>query len=156
MSCPTHDRCTCYSTSLHYTASLSTSTGSSQLIPQANNIFVGYEWAAPMVPTSAAWYPLDSVILQPPTSHSEGNMSGTMPLHGSYYPEHRVYEREQKMAASHEQVCFPFSYTLSRAYPKLVRNSTSVSYSVHPGGIPNGHSQQSPRNARSSSSKWLD
>jgi hypothetical protein len=153
MSCPIHDRCTCYATSLHYTASLSTSTGSSQL-PQASNIFVGYEWAAPMVPTSAAWYPLDSVILQPQTSHSAGNTSGTMPLHSSYYPEPHVYEREQKVASSHEQVCFPFSYTPSLAYPKLVRSSTSISYTVHPGGISNGHPQQSPRNAGPSSSKW--
>lgn len=108
MSCPIHDRCTCYAASLHYTASLATTTTSSQLLPQTNNILVGYEWAAPMVPTSTPWYPFESVLIQPPTSRSGQEISGTVPLHNPYHPEPRVYEREQKPAPpSREQVRFP-------------------------------------------------
>lgn len=104
MSCPIHDRCTCYAASLNYTASLATSTASSQLAPQTNNILVGYEWAAPLASTSSPWYPFESVLIQPPTSRSGQEMFGTMPLHNS---EPRVYEREQKPApTSREQVCF--------------------------------------------------
>ena len=155
MSCPIHDRCTCYAASLqglHYTASLTTSTGSSQL-PQSNNIFVGYEWAAPLVSTPAAWYPLESVIIQPSTSYSGGNSHGAMPLHNSYCPEPLVYEREQKLAPSREQVCFTFSHTPFQAYPKLVCNSTHVSFTVCPGGLSNDHPQQSSRIASSGPSK---
>ena len=145
MSCPIHDRCTCYAASLHYTASLTTSTGSSQLVPQANNIFVGYEWGAPLVPTSSAWYPFESVLIQPPTSHSAGNTHETMSLHNPYHPEPRVYEREQKLASpSREQVCFPFSYTPSWTYPHLVCNPVPISYTVHSGGFSKDHPQQSP------------
>jgi hypothetical protein len=108
MSCPIHDRCTCYAASLHYTAPLATTTASSQLVPQTNNILVGYEWAAPLVPTSTPWYPFESVLIQPPTTRSGQETSGTVPLHNSYYPEPRVYEREQKPAPpSREQVRFP-------------------------------------------------
>ncbi|KAH9991496.1 hypothetical protein BJV77DRAFT_1159546 [Russula vinacea] len=138
MSCPIHDRCTCYATSLHYTASLSTSTGSSQL-PQASNIFVGYEWAAPMVPTSAAWYPLDSVILQPQTSHSAGNTSGTMPLHSSYYPEPHVYEREQKVASSHEQFAaqhpYPTPYIQGVSRMAIPSNHPEMLVQAHRNGM---------------------
>ncbi|KAN0124190.1 hypothetical protein V8E52_001839 [Russula decolorans] len=98
MSCPIHDRCTCYAASLHYTASLATTTASSQLVPQTNNILVGYECAAPLVPTSTPWYPFESVLIQPPTLCSGQEISGTVPLHDSYHPEPRVYEREQKPA----------------------------------------------------------
>jgi hypothetical protein len=109
MSCPIHDRCTCYAASLHYTASLATTTASSQLVPQTNNILVGYEWAAPLVPTSTPWYPFESVLIQPPTTRSGQEISGTVPLHNSYHPEPRVYEREQKPSPlSREQVRFPF------------------------------------------------
>ena len=108
MSCPIHDRCTCYAASLHYTASLATTTASSQLVPQTNNILVGYEWAAPLTPTSTPWYPFESVLIQPPTSRSGQEISGTVPLHDSYHSEPRVYEREQKPAPpSREQVRFP-------------------------------------------------
>jgi hypothetical protein len=107
MSCPIHDRCTCYAASLHYTASLATTTASSQLVPQTNNILVGYEWATPLVPTPTPWYPFESVLIQPPTSRSGQEFSGTVPLHDSYHPEPRVYEREQKPAPpSREQVRF--------------------------------------------------
>jgi len=109
MSCPIHDRCTCYAASLHYTASLATTTASSQLVPQTNNILVGYEWAAPLVPTSTPWYPSESVLIQPPTTTRLGQeISGTVPLHNSYHPEPRIYEHEQKsVPLSREQVRFP-------------------------------------------------
>ncbi|KAH9953151.1 hypothetical protein BC827DRAFT_1284015, partial [Russula dissimulans] len=69
MSCPIHDHCTCYSTSLPYMVPM-TAPGSSHLASHMNNIFVGYEWAAPLVMTSTAWYSLESAVMQPPTSHS--------------------------------------------------------------------------------------
>jgi hypothetical protein len=108
MSCSIHDRCTCYAAFPNYTASLATTTASSQLVPQTNNILVGYEWAAPLVPNSTPWYPFESVLIQPPTSGSGQEISGTVPVHNSYHPEPRVYEREQKPAPpSREQVRFP-------------------------------------------------
>lgn len=132
MSCTIHDRCTCYGASLQYTASMATatSTGSSQFAPQANNIFIGYEWAAPLVTTSSAWYPLESVIIQPPTSHAGQDMLqsechpgrlGTNtheapPLHNPSYRESCVHERGLKQAPSfRDQVRLPISRTLSRA-----------------------------------------
>lgn len=56
MSCPIHDRCICY------VASLPCNTLAAdflELIPQANNIFVGYdgEWSAPLPLSPAVWYP---------------------------------------------------------------------------------------------------
>src|ERR1700679_3508544 len=117
MSCPIHDRCTCYAASLHYTASLATTTASSQLIPPTNNILVGYEWAAPLVPTSTPWYPFESILIQPPMSRSGHKVSGTVPLHDSYHPD--VYERERKPAPpSHQQVRFPSSLHSVPGLPK--------------------------------------
>jgi hypothetical protein len=56
-----------------------------------------------LVPTSTPWYPFESVLIQP-TTRSGQEISGTVP----YYPEPRVYEREQKPAPpSREQVRFP-------------------------------------------------
>lgn len=124
MSCPIHDRCTCYAASLHYTAPLATTTASSQLVPPTNNILVGYEWAAPLAPTSTPWYPFESVLIQPPTSVSGHEISGTVPLHDSYYPEPRVYERERKPAPpSREQVRFPSLHSV----PGLPKASLQLS-----------------------------
>ena len=117
MSCPIHDRCTCYAASLHYTASLTT-TASSQLVPQANNILVGHGWPSP---TSTPWYPFESVLIPPPTSHSGQEISGAMPLHNPYYPEPRAYEREQKPApSSRERVRFP---SIVHSVPDLHKDS---------------------------------
>lgn len=153
MSCPIHDRCTCYGTSLQYTT---TSTGSSQFPPQTNNIFVGYEWATPLVTTSAAWYPLESVIIQPPTSHSGqeilqpdryslGSRHEALSLHNAYHREPRPDENgEQKLAhPTRGQVHFPVSNTSSLAYAKLACSTTLVPHTVHPGSFSNGHAQQS-------------
>jgi hypothetical protein len=93
-----------------------TAPGSSHLASHVNNIFVGYEWAAPLVTTSAAWYSLESAVIQPPTSYSgqevlqsdryrHGDTHGTLPLHNAYQREPRAHEREQKPAAC-EQVRF--------------------------------------------------
>ena len=113
MSCPIHDRCTCYS---QYTASvISTSMSSPQFVPQTNNILVGYEWAAPLVTSSATWCPLESVIIQPPTLRSGqeilqsdcprlGNIHEASPLHSAYRRESRVHDREQKQASFREPV----------------------------------------------------
>jgi hypothetical protein len=112
MSCPIHDRCTCYP---QYTASVtSTSMGSPQFA-QTNNILVGYEWAAPLVTSSAAWCPLESVIIQPPTLCSGqeilqsdclrlGNIHEALPLHSAYRRESRVHDRGQKQASFREPV----------------------------------------------------
>jgi len=112
MSCPIHDHyCTCYDTSLPYAVPL-TVPGSSHLASQVNNIFVGYEWATPMA--SAAWYSLESAIIQPPTSHPgqeilqsdryrHGDTHRALPLHNVYQRESRVHEREQK-PGPYEQV----------------------------------------------------
>ncbi|KAI0278558.1 hypothetical protein BGY98DRAFT_973348 [Russula aff. rugulosa BPL654] len=136
MSCPIHDRCTCYAASLHYTASLT--TASSQLVPQTSNILVGYEWAAPLVPTSTPWYPFESVLIQSPTSRSGQEFSGSVPLHNSYHPEHCVYEREQKtVLPSREQ------FATQHAYPtQYIQGVTRMT-------MPNNHSEmlfQSHRN----------
>ncbi len=152
MSCPIHDRCTCYAASLHCAASLTTTTASSQLVPQTNNILVGYEWAPPFNTTTMPWYPFESVLIQPPMPRSGQEISGTVAFHNSHHPEPRVDEREQKPFPSHEQVRFP-SCTPPQAYPKLVCDSTSASYTIHPGRYPNVYAQQSLRYASSSSSK---
>lgn len=130
MSCPIHDRCTCYAASLHYTASLSSTTASSQLVPQTNNILVGYEWAAPLVPTSTPWYPFESVLIQPPASRSGQEISGTVPFHDSYHPEPGVYEREQKPAPpSREQ------FATQHPYPaQYIQGVTRMT-------MPNNHSE---------------
>jgi hypothetical protein len=140
MSCPVHDRCTCYGSSLQYSASMTTtSTGSAQFAPQTNNIYVGYEWAAPLVATSAAWYPLESVMVQPPTSHPGqdilqsdyyrlGNGYETSPpLFNACHRESRGLECEQKQAPPlREQVCFPNFDPPSRAYAKF-----SLQHNIH-------------------------
>jgi len=152
MSCPIHDRCTCYG-SLQYTASVtSTSMGSPQFAPQTNNIFVGYEWTTPLVTPSAAWCPLEPVIIQPPTlrsgqetlqsdRHRLGNMHEALPLHSAYHRESRV-DREQKQASLREQVRLPRPHILLRAYAKLACNPTSVSHTIHSGCFSHGHAQQ--------------
>jgi hypothetical protein len=126
MSCPVHDRCTCYGASLQYTATMATSTASpssSQFAPQTNNILVGYEWTAPVVTaTSSSWYPLESLMIQPPTlqsgqdtllqsdSYRLDNGHEASSLHNTYHRESHSYEREQKLALrSREQVRFPRS-----------------------------------------------
>ena len=135
MSCPIHDRCTCYGASLQYTTSMttgSTSMGSPQSVPQTNNILLGYEWAAPLVTSSAAWCPLEPVIIQPPTLRSGqemiqsdryrlGNLHEASPLHHSaYHRESRVHDREQKQASSfREQVRFPLPHIPLRAKAKV-------------------------------------
>jgi hypothetical protein len=131
MSCPIHDRCTCYAASLHYTASLATTTASSQLVPQTNNILVGYECAAPLVPTSTPWYPFESVLIQPPTLCSGQEISGTVPLHDSYHPEPRVYEREQKPAPpSREQVRFPSLHSVPGLPKASLQLNTRILHSI--------------------------
>ena len=133
MSCPIHNHCTGYAASLPCNTSMvrpSTTTiffPSLELIPQANNIFVGYEWGAPLAPSPIAcpsqWYPFD--VQHHPTSHSggfEGNIQGTIPLQNSYsyHPEPR--------ALFYELVCFTISYASSagsQAYPELVCKSTA-------------------------------
>ena len=154
MSCPIHDRCTCYGASLQYTASVaSTSMDSPQFAPQTNNIFVGYEWATPLVTPSAPWCPLESVIIQPPTlrsgqetlqsdCHRLGNMHEASPLHSAYHGESRVHDREQKQASFREQVRLPRPHIPLHAYAKLARNSTSVSHTIHPRCFSHGHAQQ--------------
>jgi hypothetical protein len=134
MSCPIHDRCTCYGAPLQYTTSMttgSTSMGSPHSVPQTNNILLGYEWAAPLVTSSAAWYPVEPVIIQPPTLHSGqeiiqsdryrlGNMHEASPLHSAYHRESRVHHREQKQASSfREQVRFPLPHIPLRAKAKV-------------------------------------
>jgi len=139
MSCPIHDRCTCYGAPLQYTATMTTtaaSTNSSQFAPQTNNIFVGYEWAAPLVATtSAAWYPLESLMIQPPTlhpgqdalsqsgNHRLDNAHEALSFRNMYHQESHGYEREQKPALrSREQVRFPpflGTRTPFRTYAKL-------------------------------------
>jgi hypothetical protein len=118
MSCPIHwnGSCTCYNASLQYTTSITTTTASSPFGPQAGNIFVGYELATPLVTTSGAWHPVESVVIQPSTPCSEqgssqpdcyrlANMYETWPLHPGYRRESRVHEQEQKLAPfSREQV----------------------------------------------------
>jgi hypothetical protein len=154
MACQIHDPCnsSCYAASLHYMASLTT-TASLQLVPQTDNILVGYEWASPLVPTSTPWYPFESELIQFPTSHLGQESSGTVPLHNPYHPEPRAYEREQKPAPPfRERVRTPTLHSF-QAHTKIVCNSTAVSYTVHPGCYPNDHAQQSLRNASSSSSE---
>jgi len=121
MSCLIHDRCTCHwhAASLQYTASLTT-TAASRFDPQTNNIFVSNEWASPFVPTSTPWYPFESVLIQPPTSRSGQEISGTVPFHNSYHPEPRAYEREQKPApTSRERVRFPSLHSVP-GLPKAI------------------------------------
>ena len=131
MSCPIHDRCTCYAASLHYTGSLTTTNASSQLIPQTNNILVGYEWAAPLVPTSTPWYPFESVLIQPSTSCSGQEISGAMPLHSPYRPESRIYEREQKPAPpSREQVRFPSLHSIPGLPKSSLQLNTRILHST--------------------------
>jgi hypothetical protein len=147
MSCPIHDPCTCYGAPLQYTATMATtpaSTNSSQFAPQTNNIFLGYEWATPLVATtSAAWYPLD-LMIQPPTLHSGpdthlqsgshrlDNAHEASSLRNMYHQESHGYEREQKLALrSREQVRFPpflGARTPFRAYAKCSsqRRSTRI------------------------------
>jgi hypothetical protein len=119
MSCPIHNHCTGYAASIPYDTPMvrpSTTTifsPSLELVPQANNIFVGYESGAPL-PTSpiacpsqskSRWYPFDAQ--HHPASHSGGfggNIHGTVPLQNSYsyHPEPRAH--------FHELVCFTISY----------------------------------------------
>lgn len=132
MSCPIHDRCTCYAASLHYTASLTTTTASSQPVPQTNNILVGYEWAAPLVPTSTpSWYPFESVLIQPPTLRSGQEISGPLPLHNSYHPESRVYEREQKPTPpSRELVRFPSLHSVPGLQKASLQLNTRILHRI--------------------------
>jgi hypothetical protein len=177
MSCLIHDRCTCYGAPLQYTATMTTtpaSMNSSQFAPQTNNIFVGYEWAAPLVAsTSAAWYPLE--FIQPPTLHSGQDtllQSGSHRLDNAheassfrnvYHQESHGYEREQKQALrSREQVRFPSHPSVlvllrSGLTPNLARSAASVSNAIHPGLLSGGLARQLLRTisaALSNSSKW--
>jgi hypothetical protein len=176
MSCPIHDRCTCYGSSLQYTATMTTAatpSGSSQFAPQTNNIFVGYEWAAPLVTTtSAGWYPLESLMIQSPTSHSGQDTllhSDSHCLHNAheasshrnpYHREPHGYEREQKQVPlrPREQVRFPHSSVFHPGLiPKLACSRAPVSYTVHSRLFSNGLAQQllgTIGATLSSSSKW--
>jgi hypothetical protein len=116
MSCPIHDRCTCSSASLQYSASI---TSSSQFAPQSGNIVYGYEWAAPPVTSSGGpWHttvdpgtyrPSSTLnsgqdLSQPDYYHSRNSFE-TMPPQHSYYRESRLHPHEQKQALpSREQV----------------------------------------------------
>ncbi|KAI9510970.1 hypothetical protein F5148DRAFT_472731 [Russula earlei] len=106
MSCPLHERCTCLITSLPFTAPL-TATSSPHLTPHMSNILVGYEWTTPLVTSSAAWYPLEPVMIQPPMSHSGqeisqsecyrlGDAHGALSLYGAYHRESHANEHENK------------------------------------------------------------
>jgi hypothetical protein len=138
MSCPIHDRCTCYGASLQYAASLTTTTtDSSQFPPQTNNIFVGYEWAAPLVATSATWSPLESMVIQPPMSHSgretlqsdrsrHENAYGTLPVHNVHRRPH-VRQLEQKSGPpSREQV--HLSFPILRPSPRLTPSQIAAQH----------------------------
>lgn len=156
MTCPIHwhDRCACYNASLQYTTSITTTTASSQFSPQAGNIFVGYELATPLVATSGAWHPVESVIIQPPGSYSGHetlqpdcyrlpNTYETLPLQNGYRREAYVPEQEQKPAPlSREQVRFLTPNVPSRAYTKSARDAPPVPHTIHPRRYSSSHAQQ--------------
>jgi hypothetical protein len=154
MPCPTHwhDRCACYNASLQYTTSITTT---SQFGPQAGNIFVGYELATPLVATSGAWHPVESVIIQPPASYSGHETSQpdyyhlpntyeTLPLQNGYRREPHVYEQEQQKQAplSREQVRFLTPNVPSQAYTKSVRDTPPVPHTIHSRRYSSSHAQQ--------------
>jgi hypothetical protein len=169
MSCPIHwnDGCTCYNGSLQYTTSITT-TASSQFVPQAGNILVGYELASPLDPTSGAWHPVESVIIQPaPCSGQESSQSDryrlantyeTLPLHNGYRREFHVHGQQQKaVSLSQEQVGSLILNVQPRAYIKSVGHAPSVQHTVHPRRY-SSHAQQLLRTIgtiSSCSSKWL-
>ena len=116
MSCPIHDRCTCCSTSLQYTSSIST-TATSQFAPQPCNTFFGYDYAAPLVAAPGGpWNTVDPVTLLPSSSPYAGqylpqsdcyrprNTYETVPLHLMYRREFRANSHEQKPLPSGGQV----------------------------------------------------
>ena len=169
MSCPIHwnDGCTCYNGSLQYTTSITT-TASSQFVPQAGNILVGYELASPLDPTSGAWHPVESVIIQPaPCSGQESSQSDryrlantyeTLPLHNGYRREFHVHGQQQKaVSLSQEQVGSLILNVPPQAYIKSVGHAPSVQHTVHPRRY-SSHAQQLLRTIgtiSSCSSKWL-
>jgi hypothetical protein len=156
MSCPTHwnDGCACYNASLQYTTSITTTTAASQFGPQPGNILVGYELATPLVTTSGAWHPVESVIMQPSapctgqeSSHLDGyrlaNMYETLPLHNGYRLESRVHDQEQKLASfSREQVRFLIPNMPSQVYTNSVGRAPHVPYTVHPRCYSSGRARQ--------------
>ncbi|KAN0131042.1 hypothetical protein V8E53_011175 [Lactarius tabidus] len=140
MSCPIHDRCTCFGASPQYTPSI---TSSSQFAPQSGNIVFGYEWSAPLVTSSGGpWHTaVDPGTFRPsPTLYSGQDLSQpdyyhsrnsfeTMPPQHTYYRESRAHPREQKQALpSREQPQYtPYIQGVSR-----VAIPSSFSGSAHP------------------------
>src|SRR6266404_4921273 len=126
MSCPTHDCCTCYRTSLQYTTSITTATGSSQVAPQSSNLFFGYEWATPLVAASTApWHTIDPVSVNSSTSYSASDLSqpdcylpgSTYETLPSHFSSSRAHAQEQNPAfPSRERVSIVIVDVLPRAY----------------------------------------
>ncbi|KAH8996976.1 hypothetical protein EDB86DRAFT_959103 [Lactarius hatsudake] len=122
MSCPIHDRCTCCSASLQYTASITTA-GTSQFAPQSSNLLFGYEWAPLVASPGGPWHAVDPVAFHPSSMSCSGqdlsqpdyyrprNTYEAMPLHHAYNRESRPHVHEQKQALpSREQPSYPSPY----------------------------------------------
>ena len=138
MSCLIHDRCTCCSTSLQYTASI---TSPSQFAPQSGDIVLGYEWAAPLVSTPGGpWHTtVDPGTFRPSSSLYSGqdlsqqaycpsrNSFETMPPHHTHYLESLAHAHEQKQALPpREQVSILFVNVLFQAQTRLVRDAAPI------------------------------
>ena len=164
MSCPIHDRCTCCSAPFQYTASIGTTTGSSQFAPQS--IF-GYEWASPLVSRSGGpWHTVDPVTFHPsstsytgqdlsqPDSYHPRNTYESMPLHLMHQREARAYAHEQKQALpSHEPVSVVVIVTVSSpdSYSSI-RDAAPTPHPIHPRDWQDGNVQQLLRSGATSAS----
>ncbi|KAI9433306.1 hypothetical protein H4582DRAFT_1000821 [Lactarius indigo] len=146
MSCPIHDRCTCCSASLQYTASM-TSAGSSQFAPQSGNLLFGYEWAPLVATPGGPWHTVDPVAfhtssmsysgqdLPQPDYYRPRNTYEAMPLHHAYTRESRLHAQEQKQALpSREQPSYttPYIQGVSRvSIPNSFSGSTLPALHLH-------------------------
>jgi len=141
-----------------------TASGPSRLASQANDIFVGHEWATPLpaVTTSTTWYSPESAIIQPPTGQVVeilpsdcyyGDMHGALPLHNEFQQESCGHECEQRKPAHFDCVCFfiLFPDALSQAYANSV---CAVSLAIHPRRFSNAHPQQLLRASNVTTSGW--
>src|SRR5882672_3962325 len=115
MSYPIYDHWTHHGTSLpSESAAPLTVPGPSRLASQVNDIFVGHEWAPPLpvVTTSAAWYSLESAVIEPLTSHTgqeveilpsdcryHGDTHGALPSHNAFQQESCAHKCEPQKPA---------------------------------------------------------